>query len=186
MMGSKRSSTKPSDKARNKLALAGAVALLLCGSASPAWALDVPLLMFDPKLFLLNLIVLLILIYPVNKFLLQPLANVLQAREQATHGAQERANELSAQASSAREELEARLKEARGEGQAKRAAILAEAEEAARGVVNAAREAANQEIEAVRGGIADELRNARETIRGDAQTLAREDASRILGRELAS
>ena len=152
----------------------------------PAWALDVPLLMFDPKIFLLNFVVLLLLIYPVNKFLLQPLVGVLQAREKATSGAQERATELAAEASRAREELEARLSSARGDGQSRRAAMLAEAEESARGVVTEARDAANREIESVRSGIADELRQARETLKSDAESLAREAAGRILGREITS
>lgn len=158
---------------------------IVCAPAR-AWALDVPLLMFDVNVFLLNLGVLLLLIYPVNKFLLQPLAGVLQAREEATAGAQERASELISAAAQAREELEAKLSDARSEGQAKRAAILADAEEAARGVVAAARDAANQEMDGVRSGIADELRAARETLRTDSQALAREAAARILGRELAS
>ena len=165
---------------------ASTLVLGIVSAPARAWALDVPLLMFDVNVFLLNLGVLLILIYPVNKFLLQPLARVLQAREEATAGAQERASELITAAAQAREELEAKLGDARGEGQAKRAAILADAEEAARGVVAAAREAANREIDGVRSGIADELRAARETLHTDSQALAREAASRILGRELAS
>lgn len=159
-----------------------ALAVLL--TAGPAHAAASLVLIPDLPTLLINFAVLLLLIYPVNRLLLQPLVAVLEEREARTVGATERAESLVGESADARNTVEQRLSAVRAEAQARRAAILAEADQEERQLVGAAREAAGREIDAVRAGVADELRQASAALKDDARGLAREAASRILGREL--
>jgi F0F1-type ATP synthase membrane subunit b/b' len=163
------------------LASALLLALLPAESASAAGTLK---LIPSPGLLLVNFVVLVLLIYPVNRWLLQPLVVVLEEREARTSGAVERAEALSREAIEARETIEERLAATRLEAQQRRAAVVAEADAEDRRIVAAAREAANTEIDGVRQAIERELESSRGTLRGDAESLAREAASRILGRSL--
>lgn len=161
--------------------LAGALTLF---GTRPALAAGELKLEPDPFTLLVNLVVLALLIYPVNRLLLRPLVAVLQEREERTAGASEHAERLLAEAAQCRDEVEHKLGAAREAAQARRAAVLAEAVEEERRVIGAARDDANREIEAVRGSISDELESAREMLRAEARTLASEASARILGRAL--
>ena len=159
-------------------------ALAVVLTASSAHAAADLVLIPDPQTLLINFVVLLLLIYPVNRLLLQPLVAVLQEREARTAGATERAEGLAGEAADARASVEQRLRAARVEAQARRAEILAEADQEERRLIGAAREDAGREIDAVRANMAQELAQASATLQDDARGLAREAASRILGREL--
>lgn len=152
--------------------------------ASDAHAAGTLVLIPDLQALLINFAVLLLLMYPVNRLLLQPLVAVLQEREARTAGAIERAEGLADEAADARASVEQRLHAARVEAQARRAEILADADEEERQLIGAAREDAGREIEAVRANVAAELAQASAALKDDARGLAREAASRILGREL--
>ena len=159
-------------------------ALAVVLAASPAHASGGLDLIPDLQTLLINFAVLLLLIYPVNRLLLQPLVAVLQEREARTSGATERAERLADEAADARRTVEQRLQAARSDAQARRAAILAQADQEERQLIGAAREEAGREIDAGRASVADELRQASAALKDDARGLAREAASRILGREL--
>jgi F-type H+-transporting ATPase subunit b len=158
------------------------LALLLM--TQPAWAEGGLNLIPDWPTLALNLVVLGLLIYPVNRLLLQPLLAVILEREARTSGAIDRADGLVGEASAARESIDEGLLAARIEAQSRRAAVLGEAEQEERRILGEARAAANREIEGVRESIAGELTVARAALRDDARALAREAATRILGREL--
>lgn len=152
--------------------------------ASPALAAGELELIPNPRLLIANLLLLLLLIYPVNRFLLKPLVALLQEREVRTEGALERAAELTSRASQTAEELGRRLAEAQAGAQTRRASLIAEGELEERRLVGVARSDAVQEVEAIRASVAEELVAARQSLRDDARILAREAAYRILGREL--
>ncbi len=160
------------------------VPLLCLGPAAPARAAGGLELIPDPFLLVVNFAVLALLIYPVNRLLLKPLAAVLAEREARTSGARERAEQLSGESQAQRAGLEERALAARAQAQARRVALLAEAEAEERALIDAAREAGQRELEEVRGSIAEELASARDTLAADAKKLAREAASQILGRKL--
>jgi F0F1-type ATP synthase membrane subunit b/b' len=128
--------------------------------------------------------VLLLLIYPVNRWLLRPLNTLALERELRTVGARERADSVRATAGEVSSRLEASMREAGAQAQARQAAIKDQAQREERRVLAAAREAGAAQIEEVRRGIAAELESARARLRGDAQALARDAASKILGRAL--
>ena len=161
------------------------IASLLClGTAAPASAAGGLQLIPDPFLLVVNFVVLLLLIYPVNRLLLKPLAAVLAERESQTSGARERAERLAAESLAQRAGLEERTLAARAQAQARRAALLAEADAEERALIGAARQAGQRELDEVRAIIGEELVSARESLASDAKKLAREAASQILGRKL--
>lgn len=131
-----------------------------------------------------NLLIFLLLIYPVNRLLIQPLLHLIEEREARTTGALERATELETATRQTGAQIEARLGEARGRAQARRTAILAEAEAEERALLQSASNDAAQSFEAVRNAVAAELADARTALGADARTLAREAASRLLGRAI--
>jgi F0F1-type ATP synthase membrane subunit b/b' len=122
------------------------------------------------------------LIYPVNRLLVQPLLRVLDERESRTSGALAQSQKLADEARTARTELEAGLNEARARAQARRAAILGDGETQERALLDAAREEASRALEGVRSSVQSELAAARTSLQTEARALAREAATRILGR----
>jgi F-type H+-transporting ATPase subunit b len=138
----------------------------------------------DPLKVAVNVVVFLLLIYPTSRFVLRPLVRTLEEREKRTTGALSRMDSLLGEAAEHRQTLEARLEEARQQAQAQRAAVLQEAEEEERRELTQAREAATRRLDEARDSIAAEVESARESLRSEADALARELASKVLGRSL--
>lgn len=132
----------------------------------------------------LDVAVFLMLVYPTNRLLLQPLVRVLEERERRTAGARaEAARDLEAGAG-LQQDLEAQLRAARERAQARHAEIAAATQSETRRVLVRAREEAQAEVESMRATIAGELESARGTLRAEANILAREIAAKLLGRPL--
>ena len=131
-----------------------------------------------------NIVVFAVLIYPVNRWLIQPLMHLVEEREAKTTGALDRAAELESETRETGAQIEARLKEARARAQARRTAILADAESQERALLAAASNDAASSIDGVRSAVAAELADARAALEADARALAREAASRLLGRAI--
>lgn len=163
----------------------GGLALAVAGLALPVEAHAAGLnLAPEMRLVALNLLLFVILIYPVNRLLVQPLLRVLDERERRTAGAEGEVEALRSDARAARAALEAGLLEARARAQARRAAILSAGETDERAVLDAARNDAASNVESVRSAVQGELEAARAALGGDTRELAREAAARILGRPL--
>jgi len=139
-----------------------------------------------PKLepFVINLVTFLVLIYPIKRWLLEPLSNVLAERELKTSGAAEQSSQLQQQAAALAADIDARLRDARAASQRARAAVLAEAEAQERQILDEARGEAARKISALRESIQQEVASAREGLRAQGSMLAQAAASRILGRSL--
>jgi F-type H+-transporting ATPase subunit b len=138
----------------------------------------------DAGIVATNVALFLLLIYPVNRILVQPLLRVLDDRAARTSGALAQSQKLGDDARTASLELEARLAEARARAQSRRGAILAEGELEERALLDAAREESSGIVETVRQSVQSELVEARRSLQTDARVLAREVATRILGRAL--
>jgi F-type H+-transporting ATPase subunit b len=130
-----------------------------------------------------NVVVFLLLVFPVNRLLLQPLVDVLHRREQRSAGTLAQAEVVRSDAAGVRERVESRLESARGEAQQRRSEMLRETTERERARLAAAREEATRSLDSVRTGIGEELEAAREALRAEAGALAREMAAKLLGRE---
>lgn len=131
-----------------------------------------------------NVVVFVLLIYPVNRLLIAPLLRLVDEREQRTSGALAQAGKLEVEATGLAAQVEAGLAEARGRALARRAAIMADAEAQERAVLDAAASDATRSIEAVRTSIAADLSAARAALQADSRGLAQEVAARLLGRPL--
>jgi F-type H+-transporting ATPase subunit b len=136
------------------------------------------------ELVALNVLLFVLLIYPVNRLLVQPLLRVLEERERRTSGSESDAEAHRGSARDARKTLEAALIEARARAQARRTAILSAGETEERALLDAARNDAMTTIQSVRDAVQAELEGARAALEGDARSLAREAAARVLGRAL--
>lgn len=164
--------------------LTAALPLLLVVAPAPAFAAVGIKLVPEIEILALNFVVLLLLIYPVNRLLVQPLIAVLAERERRSAGASARTDELKQQTGQLQGTLSDRLAAARSAAQGRRVEILTRAQQEEREVLDAAREEARAEIEAVRSTIAEESETARSTLESGARELAREAAAGILGRAL--
>jgi F-type H+-transporting ATPase subunit b len=131
-----------------------------------------------------NVVVFVLLIYPVNRLLISPLLRLVDEREQRTSGSLDEASRLDAEVSALGAELEARLVEARARAQARRAAIMADAETQERALLEAASSDAARTIATVRTAVEADLVGVRAALQADARTLAGEVAARMLGRPL--
>ena len=170
----------------NKLlgvSLALALAAAVTGLPAAASAADLNLLPHWPQVAI-NVVVFALLIYPVNRLLIQPLLHLVEEREHRTAGAVADAGRLDSEAGAQRARLEAQLAEGRVRAQARRTAILADAETQERALLEAASRDAAQTIETVRTAVNADLVAARTALQGDARTLAAEAATRLLGRPL--
>ncbi len=159
-------------------------ALLLAAAPSAANAAGGISLVPEIEVLALNFVVLGLLIYPVNKLLIQPLIGLLGEREERSEGATALVAELAGETASLRGTVTERLGEARATAQGRRIEILAGAQEEERRLLEAARAHAAEQVASVRTSIANELETARATLQSDARELAREAAASILGRVL--
>jgi len=131
------------------------------------------------------LVFFILLIWPVNKLLLKPLLGVIDAREDRIVGTRARAEKLAAVADKVLERYESSIREAHEEAQRDRKQALAVARSQSTSQTAEARAGAEQEIEAARAQITGELTQARSTLRTQAEQLATEAASKVLGRNLS-
>jgi F-type H+-transporting ATPase subunit b len=159
--------------------------LTVCGVCLPTVALAAEFkLIPDPRFVAGNLIVFLLLVYPVNKLLIRPFLRVLGERQDRSEGAQQRASSIGEEARELSNELDGRLGQAREAAQARRSEIQAAGREEESRLLGSAREDAAGTIEAMRASVQEELGTARATLEDGATALAREAAAQILGRTL--
>jgi F-type H+-transporting ATPase subunit b len=159
--------------------------VLVGGLALPGTALAAGLnLVPNWSLVALNVAIFLLLVYPTNRFVLQPIVRVLEERERRTSGARAAAARDLETGAALQQDLEARLRAAREQAQARYAEVSAGTQGEARRLLGRAREEAHAEVETVRGAIAGELEQARRALRAESNELAREIAAKLLGRPL--
>jgi F-type H+-transporting ATPase subunit b len=137
-----------------------------------------------PSLVITNLVVVLLLIWPVNRLLIAPLVRILQEREARTQGSADETGVLRADIAAERERLEARRNQARREAAERRSTIVARIKADEQRRLEVARSEAAESLAQVRASIAAEAEQARSALRDDARSLAQLAAERILGRAL--
>jgi F-type H+-transporting ATPase subunit b len=170
-------------KQRSRAALASLGAVLL---AAPAHAAEGGIQIIpDPTLLALLVLAFALLIFPVNKLLVQPLLRVLDERRERIEGARERAGQVAQEAEAVLGRYQAALDQARRNAAAERQQQVQVARREEKATAGSAREAAEQQIERARTSIDAALDSARGALRRDAEALARDAAERILGRRLA-
>jgi len=171
-------------RGRTLLAAGAGLGLVLVGG--PARAAGGGLeLMPDFTRTLPILVLLFFVLVPVLKGLLfEPLLTALHTREEKIDGARRHAERITREAETALATYEEQIRAAREEGERQRKSLVEEARRDHAAAVATERGSAEQTIERARGEIRTALDQARDQLRSEAQELARDAASRILGRAL--
>ncbi len=157
-----------------------AVLLLTTGTASAAEGGIV--LWPDPLMLVVMIALFAALIVPVNALLFRPLLRALDLRVDRTTGTRERAEKLAASADEILAKYEQAVNDVRIEAEQARRAELASARSETAARTAEARAGAEREIERARHDVSAALAEARTKLRAEAEPLAREAASRVLGR----
>ena len=161
-------------------------ALVSALAALPAQAADSLELMPDPIVTGILLISFIIIIFPLNSLIFQPLIRVMEERDEKIAGARKRAEQVQEQAQEALDRYEESIRDAHEESTAERRRRLDVARGEMHAVTSTAKDEAGRDITRAREELGASLGEARETLRGSAQELATLAAERILGRSLSS
>ncbi len=141
----------------------------------PDWRFELPLLVA----FFATLVPI------VSRLLLQPMLGVLDARAERTDGARKRAGRLEEQVREVIARYERAIAGARQSAEASRRELLEQARQRAAEATGAARSDAKQEIGRARREVAGAFAEAQAGLRAQSADLAREAATRVLGRSVA-
>lgn len=174
----------PKQSARKQRQTVALVAALLL-AAGEAHAASDGIVLFPGLLALLMIAVFVPLVPALNVLLFRPIFAVLDAREARTEGTRQRAAKLALEADEVLARYEDSVREVRAEAERERKQRLVEARADFAAQAAEARAGAEQEIERAREALAGELERARTALRADAEALAREAATRVLGRQLS-
>ncbi|MCH8134009.1 MAG: hypothetical protein E2O66_03195 [Deltaproteobacteria bacterium] len=177
---------KRQQQRRSGLHLRWITLTLLAGDAMASEGSIVLLPTKESAPLLISLLVFfLLLIWPVNKLLIKPLLDVIDAREDRIVGTRARAEKLAADADKVIERYESSIRIAHEEAQRDRKQALTVARRESVSHTAEARAGVEQEIETALAQITGELTQARSTLRTQAEQLATEAASTVLGRDLS-
>ena len=124
------------------------------------------------------------LIWPANQLLFKPIFKVLDERAEKTEGRRQRAARIMHDAEETLANYESAIREVRGESERDRKEFIANARTQNASVTAEARGDAEREVERARESLAAALTEARGALREQAESLATEAASRVLGRPL--
>jgi F-type H+-transporting ATPase subunit b len=126
----------------------------------------------------------LILLVVLSKFLFRPYLILLEERERKTTGAQHDLGELEREAIRLRAQYEDKIAQAQAAGYAAKEAILQDARQQREAVLNQARQEGMSILEGVRRELASQMQKERQLATTEISTIAREMASKILGRNV--
>ncbi len=126
-----------------------------------------------------------LLLFPTNKIVFEPLMEALEEREKRIEGAQKRAKELGGEADRVLGTYEEAIGEARKAADSVRSDAMDEARKEQARVTNEARASAEEEVKRARDGVAASLEQARTELRTQAEDLARQAAAQVLGRSVS-
>jgi F-type H+-transporting ATPase subunit b len=138
----------------------------------------------DPVLLGILIALFVALIYPLNLLIFKPILRVFDERQEKITGTAARAEQLRGEADGIISRYERAIQEVREESELARRQQLEVARNASASELSGARAGAEREIDGARQAIASSLEDARTTLRGEAETLARQAAERVLGRAL--
>lgn len=148
--------------------------------ASSAFAAE-DLLSVNKTVFI-QIILFLIAIFILNSLVFKPFIQLIDRRHKLTRGAIEEAEELEHKVKEIIQEYDLKLAEARAAAQEERNKILREAETVSSGIITKAREDAGVVLEEAKAKLEKEAEQMKEKLRGDVDLLAKDIASKILGK----
>lgn len=158
---------------------------VVVATADLAHAAGGALEIFPDKRIFIQIALFALLIAPINKLLFQPVMRVLEERREQIEGSRERAETMQAEAESVLKAYEAALSGAREQVENERKVRVEAARDERTRLTATARAGAEERITRARGEVASALEQARAQMKRETDELAREAASRVLGRELS-
>ena len=142
--------------------------------------------MISPDLSIVYQIVLfLVLWFVLSKVLFRPYLKLLEEREGKTAGARNETADLEREGARLKAQYEERIAQAQAGGGAAKESIVQEARQRREQVLSQARQDAATTLEHARRDIASQLARDRQLAAAEAATVARQMASKILGRNVA-
>jgi F-type H+-transporting ATPase subunit b len=160
---------------------AAALAALLL-SAGAASAAEGGIVLWPDIRIVPMLVLFVVLLVTLNALLFRPVLRTLDLRVERTEGARASAEKLAARADEILARYESAVRDVRIEAEQARRAEIAEARSQTSARTAQARADAEQQIERAETDIAGALAAARSQLRAEVEPLAREAASRVLGR----
>jgi F-type H+-transporting ATPase subunit b len=135
---------------------------------------------------ILHVIIILVMVWILNKTLYKPINRILEAREKRTRGRMSEAQEILTDVSEKVSNYERQLRQARAEGYA-----LAEQERTAamqerQGKLNEMRQQLSESIAQEKQTIQTQVEEARVTLESESRRIAREIGERVLDRPVGS
>lgn len=138
----------------------------------------------DLRMMLALIVLFLLLIAPTHRLIFKPLLRVLEEREERTAGTRARAARIEEEAREVLARYEREVAQTRDDAERQRRTTLEQVRGESQQLTGSARTSAEQAQAAARRELAAALDGARGVLRERAQELAREAASRVLGRTL--
>ncbi len=123
-----------------------------------------------------------ILMAVLNALLFKPLRAALQARKATIEGSRAKVQDIDEQVQAQISRYETQLQEARQQGALARAALRKTAQEEETRILGAAKETAGVKLQSIKEQIQTEAEAARQALRKETETLAKEIAGKVLGR----
>jgi len=170
--------------------------MVLAGPASSSYGRDRMLLAAAPQespitvdvdwTFLVQLVLFVGLMLILKPILFDPMLRLFEEREKRIDGAKLQARKIDEKSATALAKYEGEMAKARAAASADRDKIRAEAQKRERDILATVRAATTQTLEEGKKAAQAEADKARATLKGEGTSMARELASRVLGREVQS
>lgn len=135
------------------------------------------------KTVFIQILIFIAAIFILNALVFKPFIRLIDRRDKLTRGAIEEAGELEKKVKEIIEEYGVKLSEARALAQEERTQIIREAEKASEGIISKARQEASGVIEEAKTKLEADTGKIKEKLKGDVELLAKDIASKILGKE---
>jgi F-type H+-transporting ATPase subunit b len=157
---------------------------MLHASLGAALAPSSPIVVDVDATFVVQLVLFVVLTLVLKPVLFDPMLKLFEERERRTDGAKKRARETDAKSSSALTTYEEGMAKARAAGAAERERVRAEGIKREQEILAAVRAATAKAVDDGKQKAHAEAAKVRAVLQTDAQTLARDLATRVLGREV--
>lgn len=130
----------------------------------------------------LNFVILLIIL---NKLLYKPLQKIIAERREKIDGSQAKAKELESSIEEKMNAYQQQLNEAKALANEERSSLKKAAVEEETVILSEAHGKAGEKLQTIKQQVADEADKASQTLKKEAEALAGQIATKVLGRELA-
>jgi len=139
---------------------------------------------FHPYLVVFQIGLFVVLMLVLKPMLFDPMMALFQAREERIDGAKKQAREIDQKSANALSTYEAEMAKARASANAERDKLRAEGMKMENEILAKVRAATAQALEEGKKKAHDEAQKVRATLQGESPALAKDLASRVLGREV--